>query len=177
MKKFSLILSILIFITFVYFFVSNLINQLDLFYVMWGAILLPIPISLTLFPISSETKLLRIINMYSITLLLIVFVVSWYYPSYDTFDVMPDPGPRFIDLVLYASFVITVILSYISVIVNYSIFSKKQIITYAVMIPVFFLCLISFDKYRTLEYISAIALFILISHNYVSITYHNKSTK
>jgi len=138
---------------------------------MWGAILLPVPISLILFPISRETKLLRTINMYCIILLLIIFAVYWYYPSYDTFDVMPDPGPRFIDLLLVFSFVVTVILSFLSVIVNYSMFSKKQIIVYSLMIPVFFLCLISFDKYRTLEYISAVVLFILIGYNYINITY------
>ena len=173
MKKVGLVLSLLIFIAFTYFFTSNIIDQFDLFYVMWGAILLPVPISLVIFEKHNEKNTLGIVNFLLIIITLFVFMIWYYYPSVDTFDEMPDPRVRLIDIVGYITLIATTILSYISFLANYSRFTKKQVVTYIIIVPAFFFCYFTFGNSRTFEYVSGILLFLLICYNYFEILYSN----
>lgn len=173
MRKLSLVLSYLIFLVFTIVFIYNLIVELDLFYIMWGAILLPVPISLLLYNELDKLKSLRLWNMASIIILVVISILYYYYPDADSFDSMPDPGPRLINFILYFVFGVTLLLSYLTLVSNYSAFSKRQIIQYFLIVPAFFFCLYSFDKYRILEYVSSILLFLIICYNYIEIAYRS----
>ena len=177
MKKNNLLLSVLVFLTFTYFYVSNLIVQLDLFYVMWGYILIPLPVAFILLDETEKNKIFSFALPFGLLLTLFLFLISYYSMHGDTFDTIPDPGPSFLDLSLTFSFIATILLSYIVVIINFTRFNRKHIVSYLIMIPIFAFCYFSFGKYRTLEYISGILLFILIGLNYGSVLYSRFKSK
>lgn len=173
MRKLSIVLSCFLFLVFMVIFIHNYIVKLDLFYVMWGAILLPIPISLLVFNDFEKYKSLRLWNISSIILLIVIIIIYYHYPDADSYDSIPEPGPRVIDFILYIVFGITLLLSYLTLISNCSAFSKRQILQYFLLVPAFFLCLFSFDRYRVLEYVSSILLFLIICYNYIEIAYRS----
>lgn len=173
MRKLSLVLSVLIFLAFVVVFVYNYIVKLDLFYVMWGAILLPIPISLVVYNNFEKYKSLKLWNISSIIILIVISIIYYYYPGANSFDFMPEPGPSLIEFILYFAFGISLLLSYLTLVSNYSVFRKRQIIQYFLLVPAFFLCLYAFDRSRILEYVSSILLFLIICYNYIEIIYRS----
>jgi uncharacterized membrane protein HdeD (DUF308 family) len=171
MRKLNFALSISIYLAFTIIFTYNYIVQFDLFYVMWGAILLPIPISLIISNNSEKPKQLNLWNVLATIFLIVIVIIHYYYPEVDSFDSMPDPGPRFIDFILYFAFGLTILLSYLILLSNYKVFNKRQILQYILHVPAFLLCLYSFGKYQTLEYVSGGLLFLIISYNYIDFAY------
>lgn len=167
MRKLYFYVSVFIYFIFSFLFVKNILIELDLFYVMWGAILFPLPLVFTRYDIRLNKFVLIILLILGGLFLYNYIDTVYIQPGLPDPLVDPEPSVTLLEMILPIPFILLIITSYISVIQNYKEYNRNQYLLYGATVVLFIGCWVFFLKNNIIEHIVAVLLYVVITINYI----------